>query len=400
MKIRRVYCLLPAVVPADVLSWGDASAVDSGQPAFVAHVVDGNARGTASLHACDLDRDGDLDILGAVLEENAVVYWRNDGGSPIAWSRHVIDGDFRNPISVCAADLDGDNDVDVVGAAARGDEIAVWYNEGKTPIAWSKQTVKDAFDFAHEVYAHDLDSDGDTDILAASTNLHRISWWRNDGGKPIQWIEQIVDSAFVQAKSVRVADFDGDGRLDIVGAALGGNEVAWWRSDGDSPMRWTKFTIAGDFEGAHRVQAVDLDNDGDADVLAAAYGALHQPSKGESDRGHMIAWWRNDGGNPVSWTRQVIGRQFLRACIAQAADFDGDGDMDVAGTAQEGNEVALWLNEGGDPVKWTKYTVGELTRVWPLYAVDLDGDGDEDILAGSGFKGINAVKWWENQVNR
>jgi hypothetical protein len=397
MKVLKIVVFGSIVVLPVVLSSCGSGKGTADTPIFSEHIVDDNAHGTASIHSCDVDNDGDIDLLGAVLEDSAMVYWRNDGGTPIAWTRVTIDGNFPAAISVYSADVDGDGDCDVLGAAGVGDEIALWRNDGGTPIVWTRQTLSRTFDFAHEVYAHDLDMDGDIDVLAASTHLNRLAWWRNDGGSPIAWSEQIVDSNFVQAKSVRVADFDRDGDVDIVGAALRGNEVAWWRNEGGNPIRWTKFTIDGDFEGAHRVQAVDMDDDGDADVLAAAYGDPHEPFEGHADRGHMIAWWRNDGGDPIAWEKQVIGKNFERACIAHAADLDGDGDKDVVGTAQEGNEVAWWRNDGGTPIVWTKRIVdGDFKRVWPLHVVDLDRDGDQDIVAGSGFRGTNTVKWWEN----
>jgi hypothetical protein len=130
---------------------------------------------------------------------------------------------------------------------------------------------------------------------------------------------------------------------------------------------------------------VDIDDDQDLDILAVAYSA------------HQIAWYRNDGGDPIQWTKQIVETNFQNACIAQAADLDGDGDLDIAASAQTSDEVAWWRNDGGNPIVWTKFIInGNFDRVWPLYVCDLDGDNDQDVIAASGWQGINEVKWWEN----
>jgi hypothetical protein len=358
-----------------------------GQINFIEHIVDDNAYGTASIYACDLDGDTDLDVLGALYEENKIVWWRNDGGNPFQWTRFDIETNFLQAGSVYAADLDGDSIIDVLGVARVGDLVAWWHNDGGNPIQWTRYIIRAGYDFAHEVYAHDLDQDGDMDVLGASSNLDEITWWRNDGGFPVIWTEQTIGSDFVGAKSVHVADFDDDDTLDVVGAAIWDNDVTWWRNDGGEPIQWTEFLIDGNFFGAHRVQAIDMNDDDRPDVVGAAY------------LGHEIAWWRNDGGDPITWTKQIIGTNFFNACIAQAIDLDGDGDLDVLGTAQSGNQVAWWRNDndGGEPFTWTKFVIDSLPRVWPLYACDLDNDTDNDVVAASGWAGTNEVKWWENQ---
>jgi hypothetical protein len=235
------------------------------------------------------------------------------------------------------------------------------------------------------VYAEDLDRDGDVDVLGAASYENEITWWRSDGGQPVAWTEQVIGSGFAGAKSVHVGDFDGDDTLDVVGAAILDNEVTWWHNGGGDTIRWTRFRIDRSFGGAHRVQAVDLNRDGRLDVVGAAYF------------GHEVAWWRNDGGDTIRWTKQTIGTGFGNACIAQAIDLDGDRDMDVLGTAQSGNQVAWWRNDGGEPFVWTKFVIDSLVRVWPLYACDLDGDSDNDVVAASGWAGTYVVKWYENR---
>jgi hypothetical protein len=355
------------------------------QVSWNTHIIHNSTYGTSSVHACDLDNDGDTDVLGAVLEESQMVWWRNEGGYPITWTKFTIAYNFFQAFSVYAADLDNDGDKDIIGAAGAGDEVAWWSNDGGTPIQWTYHTIRTGYDFAHEVYAYDLDDDKDMDVFGASTDLDLISWWRNDGGTPIQWTEQTIGSGFDGAKSVRVADFDGDGDNDVVGACLYGNKITWWRNDGGTPIQWTEHVIDSYFYGAHRVQTIDIDEDQNIDILAAAY------YNGE------VAWYRNNGGNPLTWTKYTVGYGLAGACIAQAADVDDDGDLDVVATAQVSDEVSWWRNDGGSPIVWTKFYIDAyLDRAWPLYVCDLDADGDSDVVAASSWQGTAEVKWYEN----
>ena len=139
------------------------------------------------------------------------------------------DDDFDGATSVYAVDIDGDLDADVVGSAWHDNEIALWRNEGGNPPIWMKYTIKSDFDFAHEVYCHDLDLDGDIDILGASSDDNQIAWWRNNGDQPIIWTEQIICDDFYGAKSVRVEDIDNDGLLDVIGAAIIDDKIIWYK---------------------------------------------------------------------------------------------------------------------------------------------------------------------------
>lgn len=356
----------------------------NGQLSFSEHVVDGNIHGTASVYVCDLDGDNDLDILGASYEENTIDWWRNDGGSPMQWTRNIIDGNVLQAGSVFAADLNGDSLVDVLGAARIGDWIAWWRNNGGDPITWTKYIMRSGYDLAHEVYACDFDGDGDMDVFGAASNISELTWWRNDGGDPVQWTEQTIAAGFANAKSIHVADFDDDGDQDVVGAALNAYYLAWWENNGGDPIQWIEHTIPDPFAGGHRVQAIDIDLDGRIDILGTAYYA------------ETIAWWKNNGGEPLTWTKHNIGTGFAGACVAQAVDLDGDADMDVVGTAQVGDQVAWWRNDGGSPIQWTKIVIDSLDRAWPLFCCDLDQDSDIDVIAGSSWGGTNEVKWYEN----
>jgi len=352
------------------------------------HNIINPTNGYAGIYACDIDNDGDIDVVVGEIWNHRISLFRNNGVTPLQWTYQIIGSPFYSSASVYCADLDDDGFKDILGVARNGAEVAWWRNPGNNTSAWIKQTIKSGYYFPHEVFSCDFDSDGDMDVFVANSGLSRMDWWRNDGGNPIVWVEQTIGSGFSQAKSIRTADIDGDGDLDVVGAALGANDITWWRNDGGNPIIWTSFLIDGNFWGAHKVDLVDIDKDSLIDVLGTAYW------------GGEIAWWRNNGGNPISWSKQTIATGFVRACESLAVDLDNDGNLDIVGTAQGSNELALWRNGGGNPIVWTKDLIDSLPSPWPLFVIDMDSNGRQDVISAGawGEAPVSSwLKWYRNK---
>ena len=331
----------------------------------------------------NIDLDKDGDMdIISGSANDGISWWRNDGGNPVNWTEFIVDGAFIGCFSVVSIDIENDGDLDILGTGWNLSEIALWKNEGGEPFTWSKQILDNNFVSAHEVFTCDFDDDGDADVFGAAAN-DEMSWWRNDGGDPIIWTKQVISDNFSGARSIYAIDLDGDGDKDIAGAALISDEVAWWQNNGGDPINWTKFRIAGNFSGSHRVQCVDFDMDGDNDILGAAFTS------------NEISWWSNEGGDPVNWTKQIITNTFNGAVIGVAADIDNDGDNDVLGTAQPFSDVAWWENKGGDPYVWEKHNVDDtFAGAWPALICDIDGDEDNDLVAGG--NAANEIVYWEN----
>jgi len=351
---------------------------------FSEYVLDGNFDSPTGIYIADINGDGKNDVVSTSSTLNQISWWRNDGGNPVKWSKFEIDNNFDGAIYVIAEDIDGDSLIDIAAAAWVGNEVSWWKNEGGSPIRWTKQVIDSTILQAHEVYSSDLDKDNDIDIIAASAQDNSITWYRNDGGSPIYWTKQTISNAVPGARSVSVNDIDGDGINDVVSAALLSHEVSWWRNDGNNLPNWTKKFVANNFHASHKVSTVDFEDDLDYDILGVAFTS------------QQISWWLNEGGDPISWTKVVVDNNFPGAVIAYSADFDFDGDLDVAGTAQGSNQIAWWSHDSsGQNIVWTKHMLNQsFAGAWPMYIGDLDGDTDFDIVSGGNAAG--QIRWWKN----
>ena len=345
------------------------------------HTVSEDFSGAGSVYASDIDGDGDMDILGAAWGADAITWWENTTGDGSAWVEHTVDGDFSSAESVYAADVDGDGDMDVLGAAEFDDEITWWENASGDGLVWTEHTIDGDFRSAHSVYAADVDGDGDVDVLGAASYFGEIAWWENTTGDGTAWTEHPVDDNYLSAYSVYAADVDGDGDIDVLGAAFA-DDITWWENTVGDGRSWTEHSVADDFDGAISVNAADVDGDGDLDVLGAAFNA------------DDISWWENTTGDGTSWTEHTVDGDFDYAKSVNAADVDGDGDVDVLGAAFLADDISWWENTAGDGTVWTEHTMDvDFDGAESVYAADVDGDGDLEVLGAAFWAGD--ITWWE-----
>jgi len=347
----------------------------------VEHTVDGDFVNATSVYAADVDGDDDLDILGAAWHDNDITWWENLDGLGTSWTEHTVDGDFGNAKCVYAADVDGDNDVDVLGAAVYADDITWWENLDGLGTSWDEHTVDGNFDGPWSVYAADVDGDDDMDVLGAAYYAGDITWWENLDGSGTTWTQHTVDYDFNGACSVYAADVDGDDDLDVLGAAHYHRDITWWENLDGSGTSWTEHTVDGNYDRAVSVYATDMDGDEDMDILGAACAD------------NEITWWENLDGSGTSWTEHIVDGDFNYAWSVYAADVDGDDDIDVLGAALGADDITWWENLDGSGTSWTEHTVdGDFDGACSVYAADVDGDNDMDVLGAAAY--ADDITWW------
>ncbi len=348
----------------------------------VEHTVDSYFDGANSVYAADVDGDGEMDVLGAAMYADNITWWENsDTGAGIYWTKHTIDGDF-NAYSVYAEDVDGDGDTDVLGAGWNEDDITWWENTDGAGTSWTEHTVDGDYNAACSVYAVDVDGDGDQDVLGAAHNADDITWWENTNGTGTVWTEHTVDGSFNGAVSVYAADVDGDGDTDVLGAGDLADDITWWENTDGTGTVWTEHTVDGTFGGASSVFAADVDGDGDTDVLGAAWAAAR------------ITWWENTDGTGTVWTEHTVDFPFGTPTSVFAADLDGDGDTDVLGASKGYNEITWSENIDGTGTSWIRHRLdGDFDGASSVYAADVDGDGDTDVLGAALY--ADEITWWD-----
>ncbi|MDP8206215.1 MAG: FG-GAP-like repeat-containing protein [Candidatus Electryonea clarkiae] len=342
---------------------------------FREHVIETQFDSPYSVHAADLDGDDDMDILGAAYGDNKITWWENDGDEDFA--EHDISDEFGGARSVHAVDLDDDGDMDVLGAAYSEDLFVWWENNGNE--VFTQHIISNEYDGPRDIYAADLNDDGYLDILGASYGDDAVTWWENDGNE--NFAEHQVTTNFLGVQSVFAHDFDGDEDLDIFAAAYLADNIAWWENDGAG--NFAGLMIDNNFSSARDIHAEDINGDNYIDVIATASGD------------NTIAWWEND--DEQNLTEHIISENFDGAYSVHAADINTDGDVDIIGTAFADDQVMAWINDGiggFEEISLTSTFDGGIS----IYSEDIDSDDDLDVIGAALID--DEITWWENRGTR
>ncbi len=338
-----------------------------------------------SIYPVDIDGDGDMDVLGSAYGDDEIAWWENvDEELGITWTKHSIDNDFDGARSVYSADINADGYMDVLGASWIDGDITWWESIDGSGINWTEHIIDGEFTYAESAYPADVDGDGDLDVLGAAYWTNLIVWWENVDGIGTTWIEHTIDEDFECAISIHSEDMDNDNDMDVLGAACADGLVSWWENVDGIGTTWTEHTIAVDFDGVRSVYSKDIDGDGDMDALGAA----------NSDA--FIKWWENANGVGTSWIEHTIDSDYDGAKFAYATDFNGDGYLDILAAVYYwyDGEITWWENVDGSGTSWIKHIVGQnLDYPSSVYAADVDGDSDLDVI-GAVFKD-NEIIWWK-----
>lgn len=323
-----------------------------------------------------------LDAFATIVLDHQVVWYSNDGAGYTWGPKNVIYTADRNIYEVSAEDLNGDGWVDAVASCVRSDSVAYSYltvlinNQDGTFTAMPLDTVMARL---RQTRLADVNGDGRIDIIVAGS-APRPQWIQEAG---VYWYRNNVGLTFTKnfiatcdAWKVDIFDDEPDGHLEIVVAE------EFFGQDSASPARIIMYKNNG-AEGFNPIiidpnVGLNLgDPPGGGGVRCVKLdGDNRTDIIGSSSYLGALYWYKNNGGN--SFTKNTIDGMANNIDGIDIGDFDTDHDVDIVACGR--NYWIAWYENDGNG-NFTRNTFDTEWRVFDLpYVTYFDGDTCPDIL--------------------
>jgi hypothetical protein len=349
-----------------------------------------------SVEALDANGDGKQDLVAMGVTKVFALL------SP-DWRRQILFDSQEGKMLYCVTlDVDHDGDLDLVvgryqvpwiefrqARAAgksvpgpKGPDFSVGWieNVGKIDAPWPLHVIDHELNGIHGLGVGDVDGDGYRDVIADSISgphfPNSVVWFRAPARGERVFSRQVVtrDGADGRPHYLDFGDVDRDGRPDILLGDSGGGTFTWWQRGTNKDEPWTKHLIARE-KGGTNIKLADLDGDQKPDVVATC------------GHGKGVFWFQGP-----AWQKHEIDAALATPHALATADFDGDGDLDVAVASYTAFVVRWYVNDGRGRFVPHDIETENRQQAYDLKSMDLDGDGVPDLIL-AGRETRNAV-WY------
>jgi FG-GAP-like repeat len=327
--------------------------------------------GACAAAVADVNRDGAADLAIANCALNEVTVMLDDGAGRFTGGPSIKVG--QGPVAVAAADFSGDGVVDLAIANSGSQDLTILVGDGEGGFKAALGSPIALGGYAGRLKAADLNSDGHVDLaVPVSVNQKwQVAILLGDGTARFAPVSPVARLGRYGSDTVAVADFNGDGKADLVVASSEAKGIFVLLGNGTGRFGTARI-ISNRLSGATLV-AADLNRDGKSDLVDAS---LYSDS---------IAIWLGTGtgafraatGSPIV----IAGRPHDVA----ATDFNGDGKPDLAVANKGAGTVSVLLGNGAGrfrPTRFSPFISPLVGDVAPAFAgvADFNRDGKPDLV--------------------
>lgn len=357
--------------------------VDAAGPAldFNQRVIPvGHAPG--SIAVADVNHDGKLDLIVANGADGTLDVLLGDGkghftpaaGSPVACG--------KNPNDIATGDFNDDGNLDIVVADTDTPHLTILLGDGKGRFVPSPHSPFDTHSYphVHGVAVADFNSDGKLDAVTDSWGHNQILMFLGDGRGNLILPGQAFNTGKRPYERLRSADFNKDGKPDVVTTDLDQNAVSILLGDGKGGLRDAPGSPFPAGRAPWAVAVDDMNHDGNLDLVVIPYAPDVPDTK---DIGVTVLLGDGKGG----FTKMPGSPFSLAGCEGPdrvaTGDINGDGLRDIVVTCAQNNMVMIYLGSRNGGFTRTSHSI---QTGWAGLAVaDLEGRGKDDIVVANGL---------------
>jgi len=354
---------------------------------------------TRSTLTADIDNDGDLDVLFGKVESPHKLYLNNGTANPFSnvTAIDILDGNYST-VTLFLEDMDNDFDLDLF--EINDTEINRLYinNQSEIPFQHSDISQITQSSTIQNVKVSDMDNDGDLDIVAMQSrgDLNNTIFKNNGSGS--SFIPQTITDT-LPSRAIAIGDIDSNGLKDFVvgnGDDNGGiYQDKFYLQQSDGTFLAMDVGISTDIYNTWHIELADFDKDGDLDLATTGTGPSNKLYLNKGAPYYL----KNSPAIPLP----ITPNSYLAApLVITTGDFNNDGYLDIA-TAF--THVNIILNNkmptpfaGVMPIEINLAALGFSEIVDSLDSGDIDNDGDIDLVLGS-FDFKNILLFNDNSEN-